>query len=52
MTDWRELSDGDKDKDMEAEVDLGVFVVNAFQKISKFISEGNYDKAGSFYKQV
>lgn len=35
-----------------AEVDFGIFIINALQKISKFISEDQLDKAGTFYRQV
>lgn len=39
-------------KDIAGEVDFSIFIVNALQKISKFVSEDQLDKAGSFYKQV
>lgn len=50
ITDWREI--GGNEKDVIAEVDFSIFIINALQKISKFISDGELEKAGTFYKQV
>lgn len=52
ITDWREISGEVKGKDAVGEVDFGIFIINALQKISKFISEDKLDKAGEFYRQV